>query len=1026
MKLSTINLTFLFLTLITTHVFAQTNPIVFVTQVPIPADFTTIGSTFGNHKASMRRVGRGGDLWIKYQDGTLKNLTAAAGYGTTGFQGANAIAVRNPSVHWDGNKIIFSMIVGAPTERYQVKTFFWQMYEMTGLGKTDTPVIKKIANQPTNFNNISPIYGTDDKIIFTSDRSRNGERHLYPQLDEYEMEATNTGLWKLDPANGALTLLNHAPSGNFTPIIDRFGRVIFTQWDHLQQDQMADADRRRAASGQALQHGTFNFSSEAANATPLFNDRTEVFPEPRDSSIQISNFPNLEGHRFNHFFPWMINEDGTDIETLNHIGRHELHDYLPRTFNDDSNVREYYGQIPRTNPNSIRNMLQVREHPTVDGFYYGIDAPTFRSHAAGQIIGLSAPPTTSAEDIIVHYITHKDTSDISNSPSTNHSGLYRDPLPLSDSTLIAAHTTETRKDSNEGSRTSPQSRYAFKLKNIVSSNGTQTAGSAVIPGGINKTISYWDPDQLVSYSGPLWEWQPVEVRVRSRPAMLSSTLAPAEQQMFAQENVDVNELKNYLKQRNLSLIISRDVTSRDDLDQQQPSNLRVAGRDKQTLAGGGKIYDIDHLQIFQADQLRAMRESDGDIDEGRRVIGQALHDDSALVQNPNIFDGPKGSVKIAEDGSIAAFVPAQRAISWQTTDPSHSPVVRERNWLSFQPGEIRTCPACHGVNDQSQSGSGQPANPPQALAKLLRFWKNSLSLPNDYNDDNMADVIWRHASTGNVMMYQMKANSVFHSQIITSISDPNLAIVGNGDFNGDGTSDILLRHKSSGQNWIYLMNGTNIIDMSLFNTEADLNWKIAGTGDFDGNGKDDILWHHASTGEAQIYTMDGANILAATSITFIPDLNWKVAGIGDLNGDGKDDILWRHKTNGRVWRYRMDGTNILDSNHVAFTGLDWDILTMGDFDGNGKDDILWRNNVHGRVWAYLMNGADISTNNHVAFTGLDWEIEATGDYNGDGTTDIFWRNQNTGLNWMYLMNGTHILLNDMINVEADLNWKVIK
>jgi len=54
------------------------------------------------------------------------------------------------------------------------------------------PVITKVPNQPTNFNNIAPIYGSDDRIIFTSDRPRNGERQLYPQLDEYEELATVT------------------------------------------------------------------------------------------------------------------------------------------------------------------------------------------------------------------------------------------------------------------------------------------------------------------------------------------------------------------------------------------------------------------------------------------------------------------------------------------------------------------------------------------------------------------------------------------------------------------------------------------------------------------------------------------------------------------------------------------------------------------------------------------------------------------------------------------------------------------
>ena len=83
-------------------------PILFVTQVPNPADFATIGSVFANHKGSVTDAPRGGDLWIRYPDGTLKNLTAAAGYGMSGMQGAAGIAVREPSVHWDGTKAVLA------------------------------------------------------------------------------------------------------------------------------------------------------------------------------------------------------------------------------------------------------------------------------------------------------------------------------------------------------------------------------------------------------------------------------------------------------------------------------------------------------------------------------------------------------------------------------------------------------------------------------------------------------------------------------------------------------------------------------------------------------------------------------------------------------------------------------------------------------------------------------------------------------------------------------------------------------
>src|SRR5262245_7205588 len=109
------------------------NPILFVTQVPV-GGFTTATSTFGNHLASVDSAPRGGDLVIRYTDGSLRFLTQEAGFGNAGMQGINSIAVREPCVHWNGQKALFSMIVGAPSAQYQYNTYYWQIYEVTGLG----------------------------------------------------------------------------------------------------------------------------------------------------------------------------------------------------------------------------------------------------------------------------------------------------------------------------------------------------------------------------------------------------------------------------------------------------------------------------------------------------------------------------------------------------------------------------------------------------------------------------------------------------------------------------------------------------------------------------------------------------------------------------------------------------------------------------------------------------------------------------------------------------------------------------
>ena len=684
------------------------NPILFVTQIPIRQDFTTITAVFGNQKAGLQDVGRGGDLWIRYGDGTLKNLTQAAGYGSTGangFQDHNAIAVRDPSVYWDGTKALFSMVIGAPEQQYTVENYYWQIYEIAGLGKNQTPVITKVPNQPENYNNITPIYGTDDRIIFTTDRPRDGSAHLYPQLDEYEEAPVVSGLWSLDPATGDLFMMNHAPSGDFTPILDSYGRVIFTQWDHLQRDQQADADKYDGGT-----YGTFNWSDETASSTPL-SVRTEIYPEPRAQEEAAGT--NLSPHTFNMFMPWQINEDGTMPETINHIGRHELAHYIQNSFTDDPNV-VYNTPGPIFNPNKADLFMQIKESPTKPGTYFGSNMPEFGTHGSGQIISMTAPPGLDADHISVTYITHPDTS--STTPTANHSGHYRDPLPLSDGTLIAAHTSQMGQDSNSG-----PSIYDFRLKTLsLSGNGYYVAGQ-VLTSGISKTISYWDPDTKVTYSGFLWELQPVEVRARTRPTPLVSTLGQPEQQVFSQAGVDVAAFQAYMKANNLALIVSHNVTTRDHSDVQQPLNLHIPNG-VQTIYQSGKIYDIQYLQLFQADQLRGIGGTQSPR-PGRRVIAQTLHDPAVAVVQPPNSGGPVGSVVLGLDGSMAAFVPARRAMTWQLTDPSGVGVVRERVWVTFQPGEIRVCTSCHGVNSKDQAGNPPPTNEPQALLSLLEYWK---------------------------------------------------------------------------------------------------------------------------------------------------------------------------------------------------------------------------------------------------------------------------------------------------------------
>jgi len=690
------------------------NPILFVTQFPIAADFATIGSTFGNHSGEISVTGRGGDLYIRYANGTLRNLTREAGFGGTGFQGEDSIAVRDPAVHWSATKALFSMVIGAPSEQYGDRNYFWQLYEITGIGQGQTAVITLVANQPVNYNNISPIYGSDDSIIFTTDMPRTKNRFNYPQKDEYESTPTNTGLWKLNPITGDVSLLQHSPSGSFSPLIDSAGRLVFTRWDHLQRDQQASPFNIIEA---------FNYVSEPTDAnTPKVDNVLEVFPEPREEESGLLAGTNLEGHTINHFFPWEINQDGTEEETLNHVGRHEFHSYFNRSINDDNNLNEFIPGINRPNTNSILNTFMLHEDPNQNGRFIAIEAPEFATHNGGQIIAFNLADGDRPDLVTVENITHESTRDPSNSPPTEHIGFSRDPVILSDGTLLASHTDETRGNLNQGTRANPLPRYAYTIKTFTSNLAGDYVPNTTINNLSNANISYYDPDVLVSYNGPLWELQAVEVVPRTPPPMTSSEIQSPEAQVFAEENVDPNTFKAYLKSQNLAVVVMRDVTTRDATDKQQPYNLKVAGESHQTIGSAGKLYDIAHMQFLQGDQIRGSGGINSP-DAGQRVIAQYLHDNQAISNNIPFINAPSGSTEIYPDGSVAAFVPAKRAMAWQSLDPAGTPVVRERYWITFQPGEIRACGGCHGVNDLDQSGALPSVIKAEAFRALLQHWQ---------------------------------------------------------------------------------------------------------------------------------------------------------------------------------------------------------------------------------------------------------------------------------------------------------------
>jgi hypothetical protein len=686
-----------------------------VTQQPLAANlnpFSRISSNFSNHLPDAQGAPRGGHLWISYP-GTngrvLRNLSAEAGFG-------NNIAVRDPSVHWDGKKALVSMLVGANSR--------WQVYEVTGLEQGATPAFVRL-NQPAGYNHISPIYDSNDGILMVSDTPRGGAApefaHLYPHLDEYDEAPTNSGLWRLDPASGEVAQLHHAPSGAFRPQIDSFGRVVFTQWDHLQRDQQVEPGNP---------HNLFNWPDESVsnkdNVQSLSGGGSpagikEVFPE-RFGTTDAYNDAGIHDLAFNFFMPWMINQDGTGVETLNHVGRHELGAFGFRSRKDPSLVGNEgaHGANRGFFPEQVKleSMHYLREDPLKPGEYYAVRAQEFGTHGGGCIVKILGEPTRRPQDMKATLLT-SDRSCSSGGPA-----VFRSPLPTFDGKLLATYSTVT---AEAGSGSKP---YDYRLAFLKKNGSTFSADpSGLLTLGIATTVA--------GVPATMWELDPVEVVARPRPAATKMEPVPGpESQVFQESGVDITQFRAFLAEKKLALIVSRNVTRRDSFDRDQPFNLQVPGGAKSAVGAPNEIvYTIDHLQVFQADQLRGIQ----DKARGRRVLPQPMKPQLVGGKNVNPPAGagaPVGSVKLAKDGSFAALVPTNRALTWQlvnsaklgTPGDDTDGIVRERVWNSFRPGEVRVCANCHGVSEKDQTGKGPDdvQNPPQALRELLDYYKANL------------------------------------------------------------------------------------------------------------------------------------------------------------------------------------------------------------------------------------------------------------------------------------------------------------
>ena len=300
------------------------------------------------------------------------------------------------------------------------------------------------------------------------------------------------------------------------------------------------------------------------------------------------------------------------------------------------------------------------------------------------------------------------------------------------------------------------------------------------------------------------------------------------------------------------------------------------------------------------------------------------------------------------------------------------------------------------------------------------------AFPYDFTGDKKSDILWHHATRGEVWIWPMNGATRISETPVTTVPDTGYRIAGTGDFNGDGMTDLVWHHATRGEVWVWLMQGTRLVSETLVATVPDTGYRIVATGDFDGDGKTDLVWHHETLGEVWVWPMDGARRITETLAGTAPDVGYQIVGAGDFTGDGRADLVWHHAATGEVWVWLMDGTTPAAQTWVeTVPDTGYRIVGVADYTGDGKADLLWHHATRGEVWVWPIDGSTRLTETLVGTVpDTGFHIVGTGDYDGDGKPDILWHHATLGEVWVWPMNGTVKRSENYVATVPDTGYQV--
>jgi hypothetical protein len=200
--------------------------------------------------------------------------------------------------------------------------------------------------------------------------------------------------------------------------------------------------------------------------------------------------------------------------------------------------------------------------------------------------------------------------------------------------------------------------------------------------------------------------------------------------------------------------------------------------------------------------------------------------------------------------------------------------------------------------------------------------------------------------------------------------------IASNDFNDDNLPDIVWHNEETGETQIWFMDGHQIRSRATVVDEGGSPifvgspWSVVGANDMDGNGYADIVWHNEWSGETQLWLMTGGRISWRATVhgengaPIMVGWPWTIVATDDMNQDRRPDIVWHNDVSGetQIWymnNWRLTGRQTVrwESYYAgpALVGWPWRITSTNDFDNDRIGDIVWHNESTGETQIWFMN-----------------------------------------------------------------------